>query len=169
MDSIDFIILNFSEMNKLWVRMQYQGHTRMKEKREQERRELRLLVGTNLVRLSQLDSITCDLYHTHVLPKLLEQVVNCNEEIAQEYLMECIIQVFPDEFHIRTLQEYLTACVSLHEDVNIKNIVVALVDRLVKTNLPLDESVTESGERQTLFEIFSKQIQEIISVSEFFC
>ena len=24
-DSIDFIILNFSEMNKLWVRMQHQG------------------------------------------------------------------------------------------------------------------------------------------------
>ena len=27
-DSIDFILLNFSEMNKLWVRMQHQGHTR---------------------------------------------------------------------------------------------------------------------------------------------
>jgi vacuolar protein sorting-associated protein 35 len=28
LDSLDFILLNFSEMNKLWVRMQYQGHTR---------------------------------------------------------------------------------------------------------------------------------------------
>ena len=27
-DSIDFILLNFSEMNKLWVRMQHQGHSR---------------------------------------------------------------------------------------------------------------------------------------------
>ena len=27
-DSIEFILFNFSEMNKLWVRMQYQGHTR---------------------------------------------------------------------------------------------------------------------------------------------
>ena len=76
-DSIDFILLNFSEMNKLWVRMQYQGHTRQKEKREQERRELRLLVGTNLVRLSQLDSVNVDTYSSLVLPKLLEQVVNC--------------------------------------------------------------------------------------------
>ena len=56
-DSIDFILLNFSEMNKLWVRMQHQGHTRNKDKREQERRELRILVGTNLVRLSQLEAI----------------------------------------------------------------------------------------------------------------
>ena len=40
-DSIDFILLNFSEMNKLWVRMQHQGHTREREKRERERLELR--------------------------------------------------------------------------------------------------------------------------------
>ena len=37
-DTIDFINLNFSEMNKLWVRMQHQGHSRDKDKREQERR-----------------------------------------------------------------------------------------------------------------------------------
>ena len=129
MDSIDFILLNFSEMNKLWVRMQHQGHTRLKEKREQERRELRLLVGTNLVRLSQLECINVDLYSSIVLPRILEQVVNCNDEIAQEYLMECIIQVFPDEFHIKTLETYLKSCVDLHEDVNIKNVIVSLVDR----------------------------------------
>ncbi len=41
-------------MNKLWVRLQHQGHSRDREKREMERRELRILVGTNLVRLSQL-------------------------------------------------------------------------------------------------------------------
>lgn len=61
-DSIDFILLNFSEMNKLWVRMQHQGHTRDKERREKERQELCLLVGTNLVRLSQLDGIDVKRY-----------------------------------------------------------------------------------------------------------
>ncbi|CAB0014882.1 unnamed protein product, partial [Nesidiocoris tenuis] len=49
-------------MNKLWVRMQHQGHSRERERREKEREELRLLVGTNLVRLSQLESITLDRY-----------------------------------------------------------------------------------------------------------
>ncbi len=61
-DSIDFIHLNFAEMNKLWVRMQHQGHSRDKEKREQERRELRILVGTNLVRLSQLECCDIETY-----------------------------------------------------------------------------------------------------------
>ena len=54
--------MNFAEMNKLWVRMQHQGHTRDKDRRERERRELRLLVGTNLVRLSQLECIDLDKY-----------------------------------------------------------------------------------------------------------
>ena len=61
-DSIDFILLNFAEMNKLWVRMQHQGHTRDRERRERERQELRLLVGTNLLRLSQLEAVNVELY-----------------------------------------------------------------------------------------------------------
>ena len=61
-DSIQFIEQNFSEMNKLWVRMQHQGHTREKEKREKERLELRILVGTNLVRLAQLEGLDITIY-----------------------------------------------------------------------------------------------------------
>jgi vacuolar protein sorting-associated protein 35 len=49
-------------MNKLWVRMQYQGPTREKEKREGERSELRLLVGKNIARLSQLEGVDLDMY-----------------------------------------------------------------------------------------------------------
>ena len=92
-DSIAFILHNFAEMNKLWVRMQHQGHTREKERREKERLELRILVGTNLVRLSQLDAIDAGMYQREVLPNVLEQVIKCRDAIAQEYLMECIIQV----------------------------------------------------------------------------
>lgn len=106
-DSIQFIQHNFSEMNKLWVRMQHQGHTKEKDRREKERLELRILVGTNLVRLSQLEAIDKSLYIKSVLPNILEQVVKCRDAIAQEYLMECIIQVFPDEFHLESLNPYL--------------------------------------------------------------
>lgn len=80
-------------MNKLWVRLQHQGHSRDREKRELERRELRILVGTNLVRLSQLEGVDLDMYSRHILPSILEQVVNCKDVIAQEYLMEVVIQV----------------------------------------------------------------------------
>nr|SVE71503.1 EOG090X00QE [Daphnia similis] len=158
-DAVDFIQLNFSEMNKLWVRMAYQGHSRDKERRERERQELRLLVGTNLVRLAQLDSVDVELYKKVVLPGILEQVVSCRDALAQEYLMECIIQVFPDEVHLDTLHTYLKACAELHADVKVHVILVALVERLAAY-----------GQRQQalgqppipphipLFDIFSDQI-----------
>ncbi|KAF9993886.1 Vacuolar protein sorting-associated protein 35 [Entomortierella chlamydospora] len=129
-DSIQFILTNFIEMNKLWVRLQHQGHSREREKREMERKELRILVGTNLVRLSQLDSVDLNVYQSTILPSVLEQIVSCKDVIAQEYLMEVIIQVFPDDFHLRTLGPLLSATAQLHPKVNVKQIVIALVDRL---------------------------------------
>jgi len=129
-DSIGFVLTNFIEMNKLWVRLQHQGHSRDREKRELERKELRILVGTNLVRLSQLEGVDLEMYRRTILPSILEQVVNCKDVIAQEYLMEVVIQVFPDELHLRTLGPFLSACAQLHPKVNIKQIVIALIDRL---------------------------------------
>lgn len=129
-DSISFVLTNFIEMNKLWVRLQHQGHSRDREKRELERRELRILVGTNLVRLSQLDGVDLEMYQRTILPSILEQVVNCKDVIAQEYLMEVVIQVFTDEFHLHSLGPFLSATAQLHPKVNIKQIVIALIDRL---------------------------------------
>ncbi|KAF7797675.1 hypothetical protein EIP86_008875 [Pleurotus ostreatoroseus] len=129
-DSITFQLTNFIEMNKLWVRLQHQGHSRDREKREMERKDLRILVGTNLVRLSQLEGVDLDLYRTTILPNILQQVVSCKDVIAQEYLMEVVIQVFTDEFHLYTLGPFLSATAQLHPKVNIKQIVIALIDRL---------------------------------------
>ncbi len=59
------------EMNKLWVRLQHQGHSRDRDRyltlslikrKEQERKDLRLLVGSNLVRLSQLETTLEEYY-----------------------------------------------------------------------------------------------------------
>ncbi|MFH4978681.1 hypothetical protein AB6A40_005390 [Gnathostoma spinigerum] len=159
-DAIDFIMLNFGEMNKLWVRMQHQGPSRERDKRERERRELRILVGTNLVRLSQLENINVETYKKLILPGILEQSVSCKDAISQEYLMECVIQVFPDEYHLATLHEFLGACVDLQQGVQIKNVLIALIDRLaifataegggIPANLPL-------------FDIFSEQTKNVIS------
>merc|ERR1712223_1614117 len=161
-DSIDFILLNFSEMNKLWVRVQHQGHSREREKRERERLELRILVGTNLVRLSHLDNVDLEIYKQNVLPGVLEQVVSCRDAIAQEYLMECIIQVFPDEMHLATLNNFLTSCGQLHPLVNVKNIIISLIDRLAQFAQREDGSGGIPRDIQ-LFDIFSKEIAAIIT------
>lgn len=162
-DAIDFIMVNFGEMNKLWVRMQHQGPSREKDKRERERRELRILVGTNLVRLSQLENLNVDIYSKIVLPGILEQSVSCKDAISQEYLMECVIQVFPDEYHLATLHEFLHACSELDQGVQIKNVLIALIDRLAiyascdGAEIPAD---------LPLFDIFSKQTESVIMSRE---
>ncbi|EMC92735.1 hypothetical protein BAUCODRAFT_77309 [Baudoinia panamericana UAMH 10762] len=127
-DSISFILTNFVEMNKLWVRLQHQGHSREREQRTKERQELQLLVGSNLVRLSQL--VDLESYKSVILQPLLEQVVQCRDVLAQEYLLEVITQVFPDEFHLHTLDQFLSATARLNPHVNVKAIIIGLMDRL---------------------------------------
>ncbi|MBE3045629.1 hypothetical protein IMZ48_24400, partial [Candidatus Bathyarchaeota archaeon] len=127
-DSINFVLTNFVEMNKLWVRLQHQGHSREREQRMRERKELQLLVGSNIVRLSQL--VDLETYKTSILAPLLEQVVQCRDVLAQEYLLEVITQVFPDEFHLHTLDQFLGAVSRLNPHVNVKDIVIGLMDRL---------------------------------------
>ncbi|GAB6026743.1 Vacuolar protein sorting-associated protein 35 [Chamberlinius hualienensis] len=159
-DSVDFILMNFAEMNKLWVRMQHQGHSREREKREKERQELRILVGTNLVRLSQLEYVDVEKYKKYVLPGILEQAVSCHDAIAQEYLMECIIQVFPDEFHLQSLNPFLKSCAELHPHVHVKNIITSLIDRLAAFSSKEDGSGIPPEIK--LFDIFTEQISSIL-------
>ncbi|ODV96134.1 hypothetical protein PACTADRAFT_49536 [Pachysolen tannophilus NRRL Y-2460] len=130
-DSIQFIITNFIEMNKLWVRLQHQGHSSERNKRIKERQELQILVGSNLVRLSQLDHIDSLYYKDHILPTVLEQITQCRDVIAQEYLLDVIIQVFPDDFQLATLDDFLNATLNLNPEVSLKKILITLINRLV--------------------------------------
>jgi vacuolar protein sorting-associated protein 35 len=164
-DAIDFIVQNFTEMNKLWVRMQHQGPIRDKEKREKERRDLRILVGTNLVRLSQLEGVNEELYKTVVLPRTLEQITNCKDFIAQEYLMDCLIQVFPDELHMATLDTFLNTCTQLQSGVNVKNIFVSLMDRLAAFAQNNPKALEGVKAFSTFTQYISKVIQQQANLS----
>ena len=150
-DSIEFILQNFGEMNKLWVRLQHQGAVRDKAKREKERRNLRQLVGTNLVRLSEMNGVDLGVYQEIVLPRVLEQVINCKDVIAQEYLMDCIIQVFPVDFHLHTLETYLASCAQLQEAVNVKDIIIALMNKLAAFAHDSPQSIPTDMEMFPLF------------------
>lgn len=143
-DSINFILTNFVEMNKLWVRLQHQGHSRERDQRIRERKELQLLVGSNIVRLSQL--VDLETYQSTILGPLLEQVVQCRDVLAQEYLLEVITQVFPDEYHLHTLDKFLGAVSRLNPHVNVKSIVIGLMDRL--SEFAERETATEKSPEQ---------------------
>lgn len=62
--------------------------------------------------------------------RMMEQVVSCKDEIAQQYLMQCIIQGFPDEFHLGTLPTLLAALPELQSGVKVHLVLASLLDRL---------------------------------------
>ena len=141
----NFIITNFIEMNKLWVRLQHQGPLREREQRTKERKELQILIGSQLVRLSQIVDDNLSMYKDQILPVVLEQAIQCRDIVSQEYLLDAICQVFPDEFHLATLDILLDATTHLNPDVSINKIVLTLIDRL---NGYKDRQEQEQGQEQ---------------------
>ena len=129
-DAVEFLLANFTEMNKLWVRMKHQGGPRGAEQREKERAQLADLVGKNLTQLSQLEGLNFELYRDVVLPRIVEQIVACKDELAQGYLMQCTAAVFPDEFHVGTLESLLEVLPQLQPGVKLASVMGSLMERL---------------------------------------
>jgi len=159
LDGITFILENFGEMTQLWVRMQHQGAVRDRGKREKERLQLRMLVGTTLRRLVELTAVTKERYQEKIFPQIQKIVISCKDKIAQEYLMDCIIMVFSDEYHLATLEEFLRTCTKLVSSVNIKNIVVSLMDRLAKFAADNPRIFSEKD----VFPIFQEQCAHLVT------
>lgn len=176
-DSVRFILDNLGEMNKLWIRIQ---SNREKIKREKERIDLRVTVGENLHRLSSLEGVNIDIYQNVVLPKMLElvqlkskniinlyffkkQIKSSSDSISQEYLIDCIIQAFPDEFHLHTLPILLGAISSgLQPNIDLKMIYIHLMDRLADFALDSDKEVDSFNFNLNIFSMFKESIDKII-------
>ncbi|GFR39847.1 hypothetical protein Agub_g344, partial [Astrephomene gubernaculifera] len=180
-DALDFLMTNFIEMNKLWVRLQHQGSARDKEKRERERQQLQDLVGKNLTYLSQLDGLGFELYRDQVLPRVLDQITSCRDDLAQLYLMQALIQSFPDRFHLGTLEALLGALPQLQPGVKVHSVMAALMDRLARyaaaatttttTSSPTGTASSSSGDPRVVEELaaldafhkFKEAIAQVIS------
>ena len=66
-----------------------------------------------------------------MLPRILEQVVNCKDELAQPYLLDVLIQVFPYEYHLATFTEVFATLTMLRPSVRVGSILNALLGRLL--------------------------------------
>lgn len=170
-DSVEFILNNLFEMNRLWIRIQHMPGDKSKEtkrRRERERNELRILVGSNLNRLSQLEGISAHTYGSKILPRVLEEVASCRDPLAQAYLMDCIIQVFPDEFHLETLEVFLGVIPRLRDKVNVRTILNNMMERLLhyyKDDLLVNDEVDTNDVKRTMavhsFDMFEACVQRV--------
>lgn len=170
-DSYEFILANFVQMNKLWVRIKHlPGDLKSKDirrRREKDRNELRILVGTNLVRLSALDAVTSQIYGQVILPTVLDHIIISEDPLAQAYLIDCIVQVFPDEYHIETMPILLAACPKLRDKVNIRTILGSLMERLANYLAEeelLDEADSNQVKRQMAQDSFRMMDECVQSV-----
>ncbi|KAJ1610010.1 hypothetical protein OJ253_1348 [Cryptosporidium canis] len=159
MDTWDFLYSNFCESTRLWIRLQNHGTLKDKIRRERERHDLRILVGANLVRISHLEGLTQQLYIQEILPKLLNVVLSCEDVLAQQYLLDCIIQVFSDENHLKTLELLLSACMKTLPGVDLKPILTNLMNRLANfLSQNNDQSLISDVD---IFELFRRNLVEL--------
>lgn len=160
----DLLIQNLKEMVWLWVRMEARGHATKPSltlpvyqvrRVTQDRKELCVLVGMNVVRISQLEGIDRVAYQEEILPKLLSTILRFREPMAQHYLFEVIIQVFPDEYHLHTLDALLNGMRTLTQTVDVGEVMKVLMDRLgtyVLSQRAEKGGTAEEGEASTRHE-----------------
>lgn len=78
-----------------------------------------------------MEGVNLEVYKTVVLPKLIDMIKLSKDGLAQKYLLDCMIQGFPEEFHIHTLPEVLELCANeLEKQVDVKMIFISLMERL---------------------------------------
>ena len=63
---------------------------------------------------------------------MLEQIVSCRDDMAQQYLMQALILAFPDDFHLGTLGPLLDALPALQPGVKVASVLSSLLDRLAQ-------------------------------------
>jgi vacuolar protein sorting-associated protein 35 len=162
-EAIEYIHINLRESTNLWMRI---GGGRDKAKRQKEKNDLKTLIGENLMRISSLEGVNIKIYKQLVLPKMLELIQNSKDPMAQEYLLDCMIQGFPEEFHINTLPELLNTCSKeCEKEVDMKAIFIALMTRL-SSYLSDSGNVIENVENGfSVYELFSTNIKELVKRS----
>ena len=120
--TIEHVVSNLKEMNRLWIRINDVSY----------RNELKVLVGENITRLASMNNLSCDDYKDKVLMLLLNIITNCDDSFSQEYLIECIVHAFPDEYNVKCMKEILKVVMELKNEIDVNKIYIAIMDKISK-------------------------------------
>ena len=162
-DTIGFILQNLEEMTRLWIRLSANTIGDEKLLRDKERGDLKLLIGENINRLSSLEGLSLDLYKQKILPKLTEILLESRDSLSQQYIMECVIQAFPDEYNIQCMEEILKTATQLDENVDVKTLFIILMEKLaryVSENGAEAKNIIEAAEK--IFEPLKSSIDKLV-------
>ena len=162
-DTINFILQNLEEMIRLWIRLSANTIGDEKILRDKERGELKILVGESINRLSSLEGLSLNIYKEKILPKLIDVLLENKDALSQQYIMECIIQAFPDEYNIQCMDEILKTATQLDENVDVKTLFIILMEKLaryVSENGIEAQNIIEAAEK--IFEPLKSNIDKLV-------
>ncbi|EDO18517.1 hypothetical protein Kpol_2001p18 [Vanderwaltozyma polyspora DSM 70294] len=133
---------NFKEMNKLWIRLQYQGFLKERIQHVEDRIDIKIMVGSQLINIHRIigDS-NLQFYKEKVVPVVLQQIIQCNDVLSQNYLFDVFFQVFPVGYHLATLKSVLEATLHLHHEVSIHEIINLLINKVSSDNVDKIDSL----------------------------
>lgn len=90
---------------------------------------MKVTVGENIERLSVICNDK-DFYLSHVFPAF-EEILNDSDELSKIYLIDCIVQAFPDEFHLHTIKEFMKLSIKIQLTADIIDMVLSILNRIL--------------------------------------
>ena len=161
---LKFILQNLEEMNRLWIRLSTGCSGNEKLLREKERSELQVLVGENIVRMSDLTYLKLDKYQNEVLPKLISILLDAKDSLSQQYLLECIIHAFDESFNIACMSQILDSLTKVSPNVDIKTLFINLMERISKFIEKFNGNKLNNEEKMLNNFDIQKEIEKIFGV-----
>eukprot|EP01069_Polyplicarium_translucidae_P007093 Polyplicarium_translucidae@DN3057_c0_g1_i1.p1 len=134
----NFLLANFVEATKLWVRLQNQAAvlqvTSASEssvlKQQKQRSELRVLVAAYLVRMAQGKGLTAEFFRTRTIPSLYSHILPLKNARAQHYLLECTVQVFNEKLLLSSLDVVMGGLAKVQDAAFAAAVMRSLMQRL---------------------------------------
>lgn len=177
---ITFVLENFTEMNKLWIRMQYLVPLNCKQRVDAERAELKILIASSLNKLCEMCNDDSLFYievnklvkHFKIEQKVLnvitQDLIYSKDAFAEEFLFECILNIFPGSFHSNSMDKLILILCSLDSKVDFSKCYKLFCERIQSRILELKSSNQSDEAGYVLLnllktaEIFKSQVEFLI-------
>lgn len=130
---VQFLVEDFGLINRLWVRMYLADSG---DADVISRRQIESIVVLPIRLLAQVLAVhgqaaAIQLYSHNVLPIILQHLMACRDEMAQEVVTEALLGEFPQEYHQQTIEQLLDAISRFQVTIDIRRLVSAVINKVL--------------------------------------
>lgn len=130
---VQFLVEDFGLINRLWVRMYLADSG---DADVISRRQVESIVVLPIKLLAQVlavhgQVVAIQLYSHNVLPTILQHLIACRDEMAQEVVTEALLSEFPQGHHQQTIEQLLDAISRFQVTIDIRRLVSAVINKVL--------------------------------------